>query len=161
MFRKSSLAAIIIPGLLSGFIIWAVVTGSDNFLTSSGHESMRGTLFPLMMLTVVPLLVIATGAVAEKMHCQDPNCSWKPIISYLAGFLGMCCAGLIAGFESGMNQYIPYFPSGLTPRLIFALGRALVYLTFMTILGIFFALFALAGGYYVYRVRERRVQNNK
>jgi len=157
-FRGSE---ILIPGLASGIIIWAVVVGGSDCLIILGKEGWRATLFLFTMLSVVPVLLIATGAVAEKMHSLNPHARWKPVIPYLAGFLGMCCAGLITGFESGMNQYLPHFPSGLTPRLLFALYRALEYLTFTAILGIFFALFALAGGYYVYRIRARRGEDNR
>lgn len=154
MSKKTVLVAIIIPGILFGTIIWAVVMGSDNYLTASGHEGMRSTLFLLMMLLAVPLLLAATGAVAEKTRTRNRPYGWRPWIPYLAGFLAMNTAGFLFALESGLNQYVPFLAPGLAPRLGFALGRVIMYMPFVAGLAAFFALFALAGGYCMYRARE-------
>jgi len=116
---------------------------------------MRGTLFPLMMLTTVPLLLFAAGAVAEKIRSQNDPAGWRPSVSYLAGFLGMCCAGFLFALESGINQYVPFLAPGLTARLMFALGRVIIYMPFVAVLSVFFALSALAGGYCMYRLGKK------
>jgi len=146
MSGKRDPVAIIIPGILFGIVIWAVVTGSDNYLTASGNEGMRSTLFLLMMLLAVPLLLAATGAVAEKIRAGNCACGWKPWIPCLAGFLAMNTAGFLFALESGLNQYVPYLACGLAPRQGFALGRVIMYMPFVAGLAAFFALFSLAGG---------------
>lgn len=164
MFKMPGIKSIIIPGLLSGIAISVVLAGLA-FLRDHlrAHDPMVN-LAPVLLapLVVVPVLFIAAGAVAEKNHETDYPAIWKPSVPYLAGFLAGNCAGLITGFAWGMNEYetmcmyVLHIHPELEPQLIYALGRALLYWPFAEILSLILALFSLAGGYYVYRLRAGR-----
>jgi len=148
-------SAILIPGLLFGTLIWAAISGGSAWLTAIGQAGGRATLFMTTMLTAVPLMMIAAGAMAEWLAGHTPPAAWKPSVPYLAGFLAGLCAGCLSAIESGMTQYLPLIEPGLIPRLAFALGRVIMYMPFVAVLGALFALFALVGGYCTYRMREK------
>ena len=168
MFKMPGFKSIIIPGLLSGAVISVVITGFAFLRDHLRADDPMVNLAPVLLapLVVVPVLFIAAGAVAERIHETDYPGIWKPSVPYLAGFLTGSCAGFITGFAWGMNEYetmcmmVLHIHPELEPQLVYALGRALVYWPFAEILSLILALFSLAGGYYVYRLRARHGLEN-
>jgi len=151
-FRGSS---VIVPGLLAGIAIWAAISGGSAWLTATGHEGGRATLFMATMLTAVPVLMFAAGAAAAALYRRDHPGVRRLAVPYLAGFFAGLGAGFLVAVESGLNQYVPHMLPGLLPRLAFTVGRVIVYLPFVAILSVFYALCALFGGYCTYRMREK------
>lgn len=154
MFKKPGRVAIIVPGLLFGLVIWAVITGSDNYLTSTGDVGMRSTLFFWMVFFVSPLLLSAGGVFSEILRRRENHTSWEPGIPYLAGLLAVIVACVLFVTESSMNQYLPFIEPGLIPRLGFVIGSVLISIPFFLIIGAIFALFSLTGGYCAHRIFE-------
>ena len=155
-YKKYFFSAVITPGLLFGIIIWAVISGGSTWLTATGMEGWRSTLFMATMLTAVPVLMIAVGAIAQKIFLRDHPGIWNASVPYLAGFVAGLGCGCLSAIESGLTQYLPILEPGLIPRLIFTAGRVVIYMPFVALLSAFFALFALAGGYCMYRTREKK-----
>jgi len=155
-YKNGIFPAVVAPGLLFGIIIWGVISGGSTWLTATGMEGGRSTLFMVTMLTAVPLLMIAVGAVAQKIFARTYPAIWNASVPYLAGFLAGLCCGCLFAIESGLTQYLPLLEPGLIPRLVFTAGRVIVYLPFVALLSAFFALFAVAGGYLWYYIREEK-----
>ncbi len=155
MVKKPGRGAIIVPGLLFGFIIWAAISGSDRYLTATGDVGMRSTLFFWMVFLVLPILLSAGGAVSEIFRCRENRTCWAPGISYLAGLLAVMVAGILFMTESSMDQYLPFIEPGIIPRLGFVIGTVIITLPFLLIIGLIFALFSLAGGYCAHRVLKK------
>lgn len=155
MLKKPGRVAIIVPGLLFGFIIWAAISGSDRYLTVTGDVGMRSTLFFWMVFLVSPVLLSACGAVSEIFRCRKNRTGWMPMISYTAGLLAVMVAGILITAESSMDQYLPFIEPGLIPRLGFVIGKVIITVPFLLIIGVIFALFSLAGGYCAYRVLKK------
>jgi|GEM_PF-1445772 len=153
-FRGS---AVIVPGLLAGIAIWAAISGGSAWLTATGHEGGRATLFMATMLTAVPVLMFAAGGAAAAMHRRDRPGAGNLRVPYLAGFFAGLCAGFLMAVESGLKQYVPHMLPGLLPRLAFTAGRVIIYMPFVAILSIFYALCALAGGWCIYLMQETKL----
>lgn len=155
-YKKYILSAVIIPGLIFGMIIWGVISGGSYWLTAIGMEGGRSTLFMVTMLAAVPLMMIAVGAIAQMIFERGHPGIWNASVPYLAGFLAGLCCGFLDAVESGLTQYMPILEPGLIPRLVFTAGRVIIYMPFVALLSAGFALFALAGGYLVYHVWEKK-----
>ena len=139
--------AIIIPGLLFGFIIWAAQFASDQILIRAGFVSVRSTLFPIMAFIVTPLLLVVAGIVSEIIRKKEQGSVWTLWIPYTAGFLGMSIAFLLFRIVSSANQYLPYMAPGILPRLSYMTGNIILYFPVLIVVSTLFAFFSLAGGY--------------
>jgi len=146
-FTEPERKAIIIPGLLFGFIIWATQFASDRVLIMTGIVSMRSTLFPIMAFVVTPLLLVVAGIVSEIIRNREPDTRWAPSIPYAAGFLGMSVAFLLFRIVSSANQHLPYMAPGILPRLAYVSGNLIMYFPILLVISILFACFSFAGGY--------------
>lgn len=157
MFDKPGCRAVIIPGFVSGILIWAVVFASDRYISATGHMEMRFTVFSLVVLLFVPLFLIAGGIVSEIIRNREGRTGWTPLISYLAGFLGGSTAVILTAVTASVDQYVPYLDPGMMPRLAFVSGSVMMYLLNPVSLSVIaiVSLFSLAGGYLVHIIRIR------
>lgn len=156
IYKNCIFSAVIVPGLLFGIVIWGVISGGSHWLTAVGMEGWRSTLFMVTMLTAVPLLMIAVGALAYTIFERASPKIWNASVPYLAGFIAGICCGCLFAIESGLTQYLPILEPGLVPRLVFTAGRVIIYLPFVALLSAIFALFALVGGYFMYHIGEKK-----
>ena len=147
---KPHMKAIIIPGLLSGFLIWLLFsTGRDFFLSMFGE--FRPVMTIIMAFIIVPVLLVITGAISEKIRKRDPVAGRELLVPYCAGFLGVfvACNLIMAVFSA--NQYVPYLEPGLMPRLAFVTGYAIFIFPVVMLVSAVFAGFSLAGGWLMHR----------
>ncbi len=155
MFKKPGRSAIIGPGFLFGFIIWAVMSGSDAFLTSTGNVGLRSTLFLFMVIFVAPVLLIITGIVSETIRRRENRSGFTLQIPYLAGFLAVLVTGFLYLIKSSADQYLPMIEPGLVPRLGFMTGTVIMTMPFVLMIAAIFALLSLAGGYGIHCIHEK------
>jgi hypothetical protein len=157
MVDKPGFGAVIIPGFISGFLIWTVVLASDSYISAAGHVELRSTVFSLVVLLFVPLFLITGGILSEIIWNRVGHSGWTPLVSYLAGFLGCSTAVVLTAITASVNQYVPYLDPGMIPRLSFVPGSVIVALLNPVSLSIIaiFSLFSLAGGYIMHIIRIR------
>jgi hypothetical protein len=148
--NKTDLKAIIFPGLVSGFLIWLLFTIGRDFFISVFDES-RPVMTIIMAFIIVPVLLVITGSVSEKIRKSDPGAGRGLLVPYCAGFTGVFfgCNFVMAG--SYATQYVPYLEPGLIPRLAFVSGALIFIFPVVIMVSFFFAGFSLAGGWYVHR----------
>lgn len=157
---KHGCSAVIVPGLIFGTFIWAVIFASDTYISATGHEELRSPVFYLVVVLLVPFFLITGGIVSEIIRDREGSTAWTPWISYLAGFLGCSTAVNLTAVTASVNQYVPYLDPGVMARLVFVSGRVMVYLLNpVSLSGIaIFSLLSLAGGYimHIFRIRAGR-----
>jgi hypothetical protein len=153
---KPALAPVLVPGLLSGFIIWAAQFAGDQILIATGFVQFRSILFPIMLLLATPVLLAAAGALSERTWNREQGTRWTLLIPCLAGFLGMGCAVFLFRTVSAFNQYVPAMLPGILPRLSYVASSLVFHLPEGLVVSACFAVFALAGGWYAHRLRVRR-----
>ena len=110
-----------------------------------------GFLFLTMVFLITPASLFITGIASESLRDREDHSSWKPWILYMAGFLGTGIAIFLIILGMYRDPYVPYMAPGLQAHLIFLAGMEIVYLPVLIILSIFFAFFALAGGFFAHR----------
>jgi hypothetical protein len=155
-FHKPDIKAIIIPGLSFGIVIWAAQFASDQYLISTGFVGLRSTLFFIMVACVIPVLMVITGVISEVIRNREACSGWTLFIPYKAGFLAMGLAFLLFRIVSSVNQYLPYIPPGILPRLAYVTGNLIMYLPILLVISTLFACFSLAGGWGMHRILIRK-----
>ena len=116
---------------------------------------MRSTLFFWMVFFVSPVLLAATGSIAELLRNRYLGSIAAPWTWYLAGFIGAVTAISLVLAEGAMTQYVPFMEPGLLTRVAFVIGYMLFCLPVVLPVSAVFAFCSLAGGALTRWKRER------
>jgi hypothetical protein len=163
MSVKSGLAAVVIPGVLTGFIIWGVEYAGENYLVPMGLVPARADAFTLTLFIVIPVIMVICGGISERIRSRGERTGWEavipvPGIPFLAGLLGVMSAFVLfvigTSVKIGTNLYPPILDPGLIPRLGYAVYMVTGAMPFVLFIGSFYALFSLAGSSIIQRLEE-------
>ena len=153
MFKKTGLAAIIIPGLLFGILYPAIFFVTMTYLEPTLPSGLKGGFLSLtMVFLIAPALLVIAGALSEKLCQREPRSGRVLPGPYCAGFLGVFVACNLIMAVSSANQYVPYLEPGLMPRLAFVTGYLIFICPVVMLVSAVFAGFSLAGGWLMHRI---------
>lgn len=152
VFSKLNNPAIIIPGLVSGFIIWIAFFLNYAGIIPVWTQAHRAVFIELFL---APLLLVIAGAVSEIIRSREERQGWTPWIPYSAGFLGAGTAGFLVFTDTAVKQYLPLLEPGIAPRLAYVAGHVLMCIPIIIGISAFFALFSVVGGICMHGIRER------
>jgi hypothetical protein len=142
--------AVIVPGLLAGVLIWGIILATDAYL----NVGTRTDRFLFVAFIIAPILLAATGGLAELLRMRFHNNGPAPWTWYFAGLIGASVALSLMLAAGAMTQYVPFMEPGLLNRLAFVVGYVLFCLPIVLLVSAFFAFCSLAGGALAHRKRE-------
>lgn len=143
IFHNLKNPAILVPGFLSGFVIWALFFLSHTGMIPAGTQAYRAVFIELVL---GPLLLVIAGAASEMIRDRDGRYDWTPLIPSCAGFLGAGTAMVMLFTETAMTQYLPLLAPGIAPRLAYVIGHIRMYIPIIIVLSAFGSLFSLIAG---------------
>jgi hypothetical protein len=143
-------AAVIVPGLFAGFLIWGIILATDAYL----NIGTRADRFAFVAFIVAPVLLATAGILAELIRKWHRSTGSAPWTWYLAGLIGASVALSLMLAAGAMTQYVPFMEPGLLNRLAFVVGYVLFCLPIVLLISAVFAFFSLAGGALIHRKRE-------
>lgn len=158
---RTRISSILLPGILAGCLIPTVLLLVDPIAEATGR--MRADIFPALLLTLVPLTLFLAGGISARL--AGASCPKRGQLegAYLTGVLSGVIAVALFAFEAGMAQYHPFLAEGLIPRLGFAFGMLILYLTQPVFLALIYllSLFSLAGGSLAVHLGEKGKSGNR
>ncbi len=158
---RTRIFSILEPGIFAGCLIPAVLLLADPIAGATGR--MRAEIFPALLFTLVPLILFLAGGISARL--SRASCPERGQLerAYLSGVLGGVIAVALFAFQAGMTQYHPLLAEGLVPRLGFAFGMLILYLTQPVFLALIclLSLFSLAGGSLAVHLGEKGKSGNR
>lgn len=153
---RTRIFPVLVPGIFAGCLIPAVLLLADPIAGATGR--MRAELFPALLFTLVPLILFLAGGISARL--AGPSCPERGRLegAYLSGVLAGIIGVALFAFEAGMTQHHPFLAEGLIPRLGFAFGMLILYLTQPVFLALIclLSLFSLAGGFLAVYMGKRK-----
>ena len=149
-FLRPRWSAVIVPGILFGILYPAIFFTAYGYLESAGLGEPHSLPVSVLILVIPPVLLFITGGVAEQLRRCEGGTGRTAWTSYLAGFLGTAIAISLLVFGSYTTKDTPGMAPGLLSRLAYVGSMEIQCLPILLACSIIFAVFALAGGVFMY-----------